>query len=199
MAKYVNNGSVKRIATKSFSCMVGGAAMMSRKDSDFPAWWNAGFGKIKSNGRFTKICEESKKIHGKYIVHKGLLNLLLRNVNIADKKSSMFVCLKEILSLSWQYIRVYRKLSKPHRPNNGGMSVKMPSKFEVKQCQLPGNCMSFFHCPITAILTYYWFKPSTPINYHILNRWIRYKLYCTLIFQGYMVTLTVWILTSDLF
>ncbi|XP_013394755.1 uncharacterized protein LOC106162141 isoform X2 [Lingula anatina] len=49
------------------SCFVVGQAMVTRKDSDFNSYWNVGFQKLVSSGKFKKLCEETEKKHG----HKG--------------------------------------------------------------------------------------------------------------------------------
>ena len=41
--------------------------MMTRKDNDFLTYWNDGFAKIQSSGKFKKLCEEATKNHGEHI------------------------------------------------------------------------------------------------------------------------------------
>ena len=49
----------------SMVCMLEGAAVMTRKDSQLPPQWNVGFNKARSNGRFQKICADTPMLHGK--------------------------------------------------------------------------------------------------------------------------------------
>ena len=35
---------------------------MTRKDNDFLTYWNDGFAKIQSSGKFKKLCDEAVKI-----------------------------------------------------------------------------------------------------------------------------------------
>ena len=41
--------------------------MMTRKDNDFLTYWNDGFAKIQSSGKFKKLCDEAEKTHGEHI------------------------------------------------------------------------------------------------------------------------------------
>ena len=41
--------------------------MMTRKDNDFLTYWNDGFAKIQSSGKFKKLCDEAVKNHGEHI------------------------------------------------------------------------------------------------------------------------------------
>ena len=40
--------------------------MMTRKDNDFLTYWNDGFAKIQSSGKFKKLCDEAVKNHGEH-------------------------------------------------------------------------------------------------------------------------------------
>ena len=44
--------------------MIGGTAMMTRKDSPFLNYWNNGFHQVVNTGTFKKICQEAVKKHG---------------------------------------------------------------------------------------------------------------------------------------
>ncbi len=48
-----------------YSCALGGGTVMTRKDSDFIQYWNEGFSKIQSSGRFAELCKEGTDNHGK--------------------------------------------------------------------------------------------------------------------------------------
>ena len=50
-----------------FPCYLHGSTMMTRKDNDFLTYWNDGFAKIQSSGKFKKLCDEAEKIHGEHI------------------------------------------------------------------------------------------------------------------------------------
>ena len=41
--------------------------MTTRKDNDFLTYWNDGFAKIQSSGKFKKLCDEAVKNHGEHI------------------------------------------------------------------------------------------------------------------------------------
>ncbi|CAH1778068.1 unnamed protein product [Owenia fusiformis] len=59
MKTAVKDGIVKK-SGGDISCMLGGVAVMARKDSSFIALWNEGFRKIKANGEFDKLCDSDK-------------------------------------------------------------------------------------------------------------------------------------------
>ena len=50
-----------------FPCYLHGSTMMTRKDNDFLTYWNDGFAKIQSSGKFKKLCDEAVKNHGEHI------------------------------------------------------------------------------------------------------------------------------------
>ncbi|XP_023931670.1 uncharacterized protein LOC106173519 [Lingula anatina] len=58
------NPVVERVPSASFSCMIAGSAMMTRKDSDFNSKWNVGFNKLVSSGKFKKLCAAGQQTHG---------------------------------------------------------------------------------------------------------------------------------------
>ena len=51
-----------------FPCYLHGSTMMTRKDNDFLTYWNDGFAKIQSSGKFKKLCDEAVKNHGEHLV-----------------------------------------------------------------------------------------------------------------------------------
>lgn len=54
---------LEHLKTKSFTCVLGGLAVMSRADSDFPPIWNKGFQQIVTNGQLEALCTKSQTDH----------------------------------------------------------------------------------------------------------------------------------------
>ena len=57
--------SLKKIGV-GFTCVLGGAGMMTTKDSDFNSYWNVAFQKFRDSGKFRKLCEELDAEHSKF-------------------------------------------------------------------------------------------------------------------------------------
>jgi ABC-type amino acid transport substrate-binding protein len=71
MERYLSQG-IQRLQQNPMKCVIAGSAMMSRKGSPFLAAWNDGFNKLRSNGGFTKLCQDAQATHQMY----GSINCL---------------------------------------------------------------------------------------------------------------------------
>ena len=66
MNNYVENGVLVAIPT-SYQCLLGGNAMMARKDDRGAAFindFNRAFDKLRESGEFHRLCEEANEKYG---------------------------------------------------------------------------------------------------------------------------------------
>ncbi|XP_013381979.1 uncharacterized protein LOC106152795 [Lingula anatina] len=58
------NPEIEQVPWGGFYCTLAGNGMMTRKDNDFNSYWNVGFNKLVSSGKFKKLCDAAVVKHG---------------------------------------------------------------------------------------------------------------------------------------